>query len=110
MRLIGLAFQLGGLFERGQADLEPFFGFHPWLYLLLVPAVAMRLWADERKTGTVELLLTLPISIGQAVVGKFLAAWPTDDQVGLMEVLAKRGTRLGGFSGQYFLRFLGWDA
>ena len=68
-------FFLGGFFERGQADLAPFFGFHPWLYLLLVPAVAMRLWADERKTGTVELLLTLPISIGQAVVGKFLAAW-----------------------------------
>jgi ABC-2 type transport system permease protein len=68
-------FFLGGFFERGQADLAPFFGFHPWLYLLLVPAVAMRLWADERKSGTVELLLTLPISIGQAVVGKFLAAW-----------------------------------
>lgn len=68
-------FFLGGFFERGQADLVPFFGFHPWLYLLLVPAVAMRLWADERKTGTVELLLTLPVTVGQAVVGKFLAAW-----------------------------------
>jgi len=68
-------FFLGGFFERGQADLAPFFGFHPWLYLLLVPAIAMRLWADERKTGTIELLLTLPVSIGQAVVGKFLAAW-----------------------------------
>jgi ABC-2 type transport system permease protein len=68
-------FFLGGFFERGQADLAPFFGFHPWLYLLLVPAVAMRLWADERKTGTVELLLTLPVTVGQAVVGKFLAAW-----------------------------------
>lgn len=68
-------FFLGNFFERGQADLAPFFGFHPWLYLLLVPAVAMRLWADERKTGTVELLLTLPVSVGQAVVGKFLAAW-----------------------------------
>jgi ABC-2 type transport system permease protein len=68
-------FFLGNFFERGQADLAPFFGFHPWLYLLLVPAIAMRLWADERKTGTVELLLTLPVSIGQAVVGKFLAAW-----------------------------------
>ncbi|HTI85041.1 MAG TPA: ABC transporter permease, partial [Alphaproteobacteria bacterium] len=68
-------FFLGNFFERGQADLAPFFGFHPWLYLLLVPAIAMRLWADERKTGTIELLLTLPVSIGQAVVGKFLAAW-----------------------------------
>lgn len=68
-------FFLGNFFERGQADLAPFFGFHPWLYLLLVPAIAMRLWADERKAGTVELLLTLPVSIGQAVVGKFLAAW-----------------------------------
>lgn len=70
-----MTFFLGGFFERGQADLAPFFGFHPWLYLLLVPAIAMRLWADERKTGTIELLLTLPVSIGQAVVGKFLAAW-----------------------------------
>ena len=70
-----MTFFLGGFFERGQADLGPFFGFHPWLYLLLVPAIAMRLWADERKTGTIELLLTLPVSIGQAVVGKFLAAW-----------------------------------
>jgi ABC-2 type transport system permease protein len=68
-------FFLGNFFERGQADLAPFFGFHPWLYLLLVPSIAMRLWADERKTGTVELLLTLPVSVGQAVVGKFLAAW-----------------------------------
>jgi len=70
-----MTFFLGNFFERGQADLAPFFGFHPWLYLLLVPAIAMRLWADERKTGTVELLLTLPVSVGQAVVGKFLAAW-----------------------------------
>jgi len=70
-----LTFQVGGLFERGQADLEPFFTFHPWLYLFLVPALSMRLWAEERKTGTIELLLTLPISMGQAVLGKFLAAW-----------------------------------
>ncbi len=70
-----MTFFLGGFFERGQADLAPFFGFHPWLYLLLVPAIAMRLWADERKTGTIELLLTLPVTIGQAVVGKFLAGW-----------------------------------
>ena len=69
------AFQLGGLFERGQADLKPFFDFHPWLYLFLVPAVAMRLWAEERNTGSIELLLTLPVTQNQAVLGKFLAAW-----------------------------------
>jgi len=69
------AFYLGSFFERGQADLEPFFQFHPWLYLFLIPALAMRLWAEERRSGTIELLMTLPVSIGQAVVGKFLAAW-----------------------------------
>lgn len=68
-------FYLGGFYEREIADLQPFFGFHPWLYLFLVPAVGMRLWAEERKSGTVELLLTLPISIGEAILGKFLAAW-----------------------------------
>jgi ABC-2 type transport system permease protein len=68
-------FYLGRFYERGQADLDPFFLFHPWLYLFLVPAVAMRLWADERKSGTIELLLTLPITMGQAVLAKFLAAW-----------------------------------
>ncbi|QXP83487.1 ABC transporter permease subunit [Methylococcus sp. ANG] len=68
-------FYLGRFYERGQADLDPFFQFHPWLYLFLVPAVAMRLWADERKSGTIELLLTLPITMGQAVLAKFLAAW-----------------------------------
>ncbi len=70
-----MAFQLGRLFERGQADLQPFFTFHPWLYLLLVPAVAMRLWAEERRSGTIELLLTQPITLWQAVMGKFLASW-----------------------------------
>ena len=70
-----LTFYMGGFFEREQADLSPFFFFHPWLYLILVPAISMRLWAEERKTGTIELLLTLPISTGQAVLGKFLAAW-----------------------------------
>ena len=70
-----LTFYLGNYYERGQADLNPFFQFHPWLYLFLVPAIAMRLWAEERKTGSIELLMTLPISIGQSVVGKFLAAW-----------------------------------
>ncbi len=68
-------FYLGGFFERGQADLSPFFQYHPWLYLLLVPAVAMRLWAEERKSGTIELLMTLPISPWEAILGKFLAAW-----------------------------------
>ncbi|RFF32058.1 ABC transporter permease [Wenzhouxiangella sediminis] len=68
-------FYLGGFYEREIADLEPFFRFHPWLYLFLVPAVGMRLWAEERKYGTVELLLTLPLTIGEAVLGKFLAAW-----------------------------------
>jgi ABC-2 type transport system permease protein len=66
---------LGGFFERGQADLRSFFGFHPWLYLFLIPAISMRLWAEERKSGTIELLLTLPISQAAAVVGKYLAAW-----------------------------------
>lgn len=70
-----LTFYLGNFYERGQADLLPFFSFHPWLYLFLVPAVSMRLWAEERKSGTIELLLTLPLSMLQAVIGKFLAAW-----------------------------------
>ena len=68
-------FDLGGFYERGQADLLPFFNFHPWLYLFLVPALSMRLWAEERKSGSIELLMTLPIELWQAVVGKFLAAW-----------------------------------
>jgi len=68
-------FQLGNLFQRGQADLLPFFNFHPWLYLFLIPALSMRLWAEERKSGTIELLLTLPIAPAGAVVGKYLAAW-----------------------------------
>jgi len=70
-----LTFFLGGFLERGQADLQPFFSLHPWLYLFLVPAVAMRLWAEERKSGSIELLLTLPTSTGAAVLGKFGAAW-----------------------------------
>lgn len=70
-----LTFNLGSFFERGQADLAPFFNFHPWLYLFLVPAISMRLWAEERKSGSIELLLTLPISMIEAVIGKFLAAW-----------------------------------
>ncbi len=70
-----LTFFLGDLFERGQADLQSFFTFHPWLYLVLIPALSMRLWAEERKSGTIELFLTLPIRLIEAVLGKFLAAW-----------------------------------
>ena len=70
-----LTFFMGSFLERDQADLVPFFEFHPWLYLFLVPALSMRLWAEERKLGTIELFLTLPISMAQAVTGKFLAAW-----------------------------------
>ena len=70
-----LTFELGRMLQTNQADLEPFFGFHPWLYLFLIPAISMRLWAEERKQGTIEVLLTLPLSTGEAVLGKFLAAW-----------------------------------
>ncbi len=70
-----LTFQTAKFYESGQADLRAFFTWHPWLYLFLVPALAMRLWSEERRAGTVELLLTLPISAGQAVLGKFLASW-----------------------------------
>ena len=68
-------FYLGNFYERQQADLTPFFSFHPWLYLFLIPAIAMRLWSEERKTGTLELLMTLPVSRRDIVIGKFLAAW-----------------------------------
>ncbi len=68
-------FYMGNFFDRGQADLQPFFQFHPWLYLFLIPALAMRLWAEERRGGTIELLLTLPVTISQTVLGKFFAAW-----------------------------------
>ena len=68
-------FYLGGFYERGQADLQPFFNFHAWLYLFLVPAIAMRLWSEERKSGSIELLMTLPVTLWQAVLAKFLAAW-----------------------------------
>jgi ABC-2 type transport system permease protein len=70
-----LTFQLGGFFARGQADLVPFFDFHPWLYLVLVPAVGMRLWAEERRSGTLELLLSLPVTSAQLVIAKFAAGW-----------------------------------
>jgi ABC-2 type transport system permease protein len=69
-------FMLGGFFEIGEASLaRPFFSWHPWLYLFLVPAAGMRLWSEERRLGTMELLLTMPITAWQAIVGKFLASW-----------------------------------
>jgi ABC-2 type transport system permease protein len=70
-----LTFYAGDFYERGQADLQPFFTMHPWLYLILVPAITMRMWAEEAKGGTLELLLTLPLTLWQAMLGKFLAAW-----------------------------------
>lgn len=69
------SFYLGHFFEKGQADLNAFFNFHPWLYLFFMPAISMGLWSQERQLGTIELLMTLPIGLGNAVVGKFLAAW-----------------------------------
>ncbi len=77
-------FMVGGLFERGEASLQAFFAWHPWLYLFLVPAVGMRMWSEERRLGTIELLLTMPITPWQAIVGKFLASWVV---VGLALVL-----------------------
>jgi ABC-2 type transport system permease protein len=68
-------FYLGGFYERGQADLDPFFTFHPWLYLFLIPAISMKLWSEERKSGSIELLMTQPVELWEAVLGKFLAAW-----------------------------------
>ena len=68
-------FTFGGFFERGEASLGAFFGWMPWLFLFLVPAVGMRLWSDERRLGTIEVLLTLPVTTGQAILGKFLASW-----------------------------------
>jgi gliding motility-associated transport system permease protein len=69
------AFYMGNFFDAGRADLAVFFSFHPWLYLFFMPAIAMRLWAEEQKTGTLELLMTLPMPLMSAVLGKFLAAW-----------------------------------
>ena len=69
------SFMVGGFFERGQASLESFFAWHPWLYLFLVPAVGMRMWSEERRLGTIELLLTMPVTPWQAIVGKFIASW-----------------------------------
>ena len=68
-------FTAGAFFERGEAGLGAFFAWHPWLYLILVPAVGMRLWSEERRAGTIELLLTMPVTTAQAIIGKFLASW-----------------------------------
>jgi ABC-2 type transport system permease protein len=68
-------FTAGSFFERGEASLAAFFAWHPWVYLVLVPAVGMRLWAEERRSGTIELLLTMPVATWQAILGKFLASW-----------------------------------
>lgn len=70
-----LTYYVGGFFERRQAALDTFFTFHPWLFLFLIPAVGMRLWSEERKSGTIELLSTMPVTTTAAVLGKFLAAW-----------------------------------
>ncbi len=76
LMLIGfLTFFVSRFYEAGQADLRAFFFWHPWMFLILVPAVAMRLWAEERRSGTIETLLTLPITLTQAILGKFIAAW-----------------------------------
>lgn len=68
-------FYISNFFEVGQADLKGFFQWHPWLFMFLVPSVAMRLWAEERRLGTIELLLTLPVTVSEVVLGKFMAAW-----------------------------------
>lgn len=68
-------FMLGQFFDRGQASLDAFFTWHPWLYLFLVPATGMRLWSEERRLGTLELLLTMPVTPLQAILGKFIASW-----------------------------------
>ena len=68
-------FYIGNFYGNGAADLSVFFGFHPWLYQFLIPALAMRLWAEEKRSGSIELLLTLPLPVWATVLGKFLAAW-----------------------------------
>ncbi|MEE4358832.1 MAG: ABC transporter permease subunit [Desulfococcaceae bacterium] len=74
--LIGFfTFYISRFFEAGQADLRAFFEWHPWIYMFLIPAVAMRLWAEERRMGTIELILTFPVTVTEVILGKFLAAW-----------------------------------
>jgi len=68
-------FYVSNFFEAGQADLRGFFEWHPWIFMFLIPAIAMKLWAEERRMGTIELILTFPVTVGEAILGKFLAAW-----------------------------------
>src|SRR5210317_1409677 len=76
LMLLGFfTFYINHFFEMGQADLRGFFSWHPWVFMLLIPALAMRLWAEERRLGTIELMLTFPITVTEAILGKFLAAW-----------------------------------
>jgi ABC-2 type transport system permease protein len=106
-------FTAGNFFERGEASLAAFFGWHPWVYLVLVPAVGMRLWAEERRAGTLELLLTLPITAWQAIIAKFLASWVflgvalllTFPAVITVNVLGSpdNGVIFAGYLGSFFL-------
>ena len=108
-----LTFTAGSFFERGEASLSAFFAWHPWVYLVLVPAVGMRLWAEERRAGTLELLLTMPITAWQAILGKFLACWVflaialalTFPVVITVNVLGEpdNGTIFAGYLGSLFL-------
>lgn len=114
LMLIGfLTFFVSRFYESGQADLRGFFFWHPWMFLILVPASAMRLWAEERRAGTIETLLTLPVTVAQAILGKFLAAWIF---IGLIVVLTfpivlttvylgapDRGAIIGGYIGSLLL-------
>jgi gliding motility-associated transport system permease protein len=106
-------FTAGNFFERGEASLAAFFGWHPWVYLVLVPAVGMRLWAEERRSGTLELLLTMPVAPWQAIVAKFLASWAflavalalTFPAVITVNVLGDpdNGMIVAGYLGSFFL-------
>ena len=108
-----LTFFVSHFYEIGQADLRPFFFWHPWLFLILVPAAAMRLWAEERRSGTIETLLTLPITMPEAIIGKFLAAWIFIGMIILLTfpiVLTAvylgnpdKGAIIGGYIGSFLL-------
>ena len=106
-------FTAGNFFERGEASLAAFFGWHPWLYLVLVPAVGMRLWAEERRSGTLELLLTMPVAPWQAIVAKFVASWVfigvalalTFPAIITVNILGEpdNGMIIAGYLGSFFL-------
>ena len=106
-------FTAGNFFERGEASLAAFFGWHPWLYLVVVPAIGMRLWAEERRSGTLELLFTMPITTWQAIIAKFLASWLflgvalllTFPAVVTVNVLGQpdNGAIFAGYLGSFFL-------